>query len=255
VPDFSPESRFLLPKSAPFLLPDFNLARANPGTVRENKINKAPESWFSKSFTFQAAYAVSTIEIDHALSEGWRYSPAKNNFSRAGMISAGIRMEKPLKRNLAFFYGMEAGLFMRETELLSTSKTPVSYSILQDGDSRFSVNPELKSQNEIRRSTLLFARSEIGIRQALTRHSGFLAAGQCWARMSSSSSSNQADAAGFQASGSSFAFGYRAGAWMQTGPFTQVEFSYSYMPESLAASTAGLQFRTRMLGLSLKQTF
>ena len=247
---------FIDPKAAAFVLPEMAEVRPEPHT-RTFRIHTQPVSsgWFSKSFSLQAAYAVSSIEIDPALSGEWKYSAAGSNFTKAGMIAAGIRMEKPVQKNLILFYGLDAGLFARESSISSTRKMPLSYCIRTEGESRFSVSPEISTRKETRRTALAFVSAELGARQALTRRSGLLAAARIWTAAGSRGWSDQSDCAAFSKAGASYALGYRAGAWMQTGPFTQLELAYSSMPEQLAPSTSGIRFRTGLLGLSLRQNF
>ena len=236
------------------LLPEVSLP-APPALVRfPEQNNKTTSFWLAKSFTIQAAYAVSDIQLDHARSEGWKYGVRNSQFTQAGFVSAGLSLEKPLGRGMALFYGLDGGYWLRRMEL-NTSARNAGYEISENGNLSYSISPSAVPQTEIRTSQMVFARCELGIRKAITRRTGVLASGQFWSRIAGSASSDLHSSSDFKTVSNSFAPGYRLGFWMQTGNSTQAEFSFSSFPEQLAPSTPGIGFNTNALSLSLRQSF
>lgn len=236
------------------LLPEVPLP-APPALIRfPEQNNKTTSFWLAKSFTIQAAYAVSDIQLDHARSEGWKYGVRNSQFTQAGFVSAGLSLEKPLGRGMALFYGLDGGYWLRRMELNTSARNAV-YEISENGNLSYSISPSAVPKTEIRTSRMAFARCELGIRKAITRRTGVLAAGQFWSRISSSATSDLHSSSDFKTVSNSFAPGYRLGFWMQTGNSTQAEFSFSSFPEQLAPSTPGIGFNTNALSLSLRQSF
>lgn len=223
--------------------------------TREKSNISSARPGFSKSFTLQAAYAVSEIQLNHSQTEGWRYGVSGPQFTHAGSISAGMRLERNINRNFALFYGLDAGLWMRRMQLRSASRTPVAYQVNQNAESQYSVEPEIYVQTETRNSMLIFARTEVGIRTAIMRNFGILASGQIWGRIKQKSWSHLPAGADFRTSSQSIAPGYRIGCWLQTGMLSQAELSLNSMPENLAPSTAGIDFKTRTINLGYRQYF
>ena len=250
------EIAYLDPKKALLSLNNFETP-AIP-QLNEKPVSAIPSKakpGFLKSISVQTGYAISSVELNSAMSEKWRYSVSDPSFTQAGFASIGIRLEQPLKRKLSCFYGLEIGTFIRKSTLNVVSKLPESYAISSTTDGRYSVSPQLTAGKEVRTSLMVFARAELGVRAAITRHSGVLASVQAWGRLGSNSNStnNQGDA--FVKNSTSIAPGFKIGTWWQSGPFSQIEFSYSGLPEKLTDSTPGIAFKTGLLGLSFRQSF
>jgi hypothetical protein len=236
-------------------------------TASQLKINFSPKIWqtesttkipgpgFQKSFSVQAAYAVTSVQLHHAQTEGWKYGIQNSRFTTAGAVSAGLRMEKPISRNFAVFYGLETGIWLRRIEWMASSRTAHAFEYSRTSATSYAVSPVVKSQMEQRNSMLVFARSEIGIRKAISRRTGFLAAAQLWARISSRGFTDLENGASFTTAREAIKPGYRFGIWWQAGTFTQAELSFSSSPESLAPTTAGAEFNSRLLSLGLRQSF
>jgi hypothetical protein len=254
-PDAHSNLEILNPKLATLIPLEYSQEPKKPEYRSADYEASNHKMWFNRSFTAQASWATSSIVMDQAASENWKYKAKGNSFSKAGTVALGFRVERPLNRTFALLYGVESGVFARYTELISTSKNPMSVEIQQEAESRFSVLQEFQSRKEIRQSLLFFGRTELGFRQALSRRSGLTAAAQLWCRLGSKAWSDMDGAAGFSSGKTSVSPGWRVGAWMQTGPYTQLEICYSALPESLAPETAGLQFTSSSLGISLKQGF
>lgn len=216
---------------------------------------KIPDPGFQKSFSVQAAYAVTSVQLHHAQTESWRYGIQNSRFTTAGAVSAGLRMEKSISRNFAVFYGLETGIWLRRIEWMASSRTAHAFEYSRTSATSYAVSPVVKSQMEQRNSMLVFARSEIGIRKAISRRTGFLAAAQLWARISSRGFTDLENGASFTTAQEAIKPGYRFGIWWQAGPFTQAELSFSSSPESLAPTTAGAEFNSRLLSIGLRQSF
>lgn len=250
------EIAYLDPKEAVLSLNNFETP-AIPQLFEEpvSAIPSKAKPGFLRSISVQTGYAVSSVELNSAMSEKWRYSVSDPSFTQAGFASIGIRLEQPLKRKFSCFYGLEIGTFIRKSTLNFVSKLPESYLISSTPDGRYSVSPQMTGGAEVRTSLMVFARAELGVRAAITRRSGVLASVQGWGRLGSNSTStnNQGDA--FVKSSSSIAPGFKIGTWWQSGPFSQLEFSYSGLPEKLTDSTPGIAFKTGLLGLSFRQSF
>jgi hypothetical protein len=236
-------------------------------TASQLKINFSPKIWqtesatkipgpgFQKSISVQAAYAVTSVQLNHAQTEGWKYGIQNSRFTAAGVVSAGLRMEKPITRNFGVFYGLESGIWLRRIEWKASSRTAHAFEYSRISSTSYVVSPVVKSQMEQRSSLLVFARSEIGIRKAISRRTGFLAAAQLWARISSKGFTDLENGASFTTAQEAIKPGYRFGIWWQAGAFTQAELSFSSSPESLAPTTAGAEFNSRLLSIGLRQSF
>lgn len=211
--------------------------------------------WLDKSFSIQAGYAVSTILLNHAESEGWKYGISKDQFTQAGFLSAGLQLGKFINRSISLFYGMEGGVWMRRMELTTSSRIPQTYIISEEGDTRYSVTPASPASTEVRTSQMLFAVCEIGIRKAIMPRAGLLASARFWGRISASGRSDLKSSASFSTATKSFAPGYRLGLWVQTGLRSQAEFSFASFPEQLASATPGFEFNTSLLSLSFRRQF
>lgn len=247
---------YLDPKEAVYSLNNFETPLIPQ--LSEKPVSAIPSKakpGFLKSISVQTGYAVSSVELNSAMSEKWKYSVSDPSFTQAGFASIGVRLEQPVKRKLSCFYGLEIGTFIRKSILTAVSKLPESYLISSTVDGRYSVSPQMAGGKEVRTSLMVFARAELGVHVAMTRHSGILASVQAWGRLGSNSTStnNQGDA--FVKSSSSIAPGFKIGTWWQSGPFSQLEFSYSGLPEKLTDSTPGIAFKTGLLGLSFRQSF
>jgi hypothetical protein len=208
-----------------------------------------------KSISLQAGYALSSVQLNHARTEGWKYAVEGSQFTHAVAASAGIRFEKPFSRDFSAFYGLESGVWLRQMQLKAVPRSPASYTLVQTAESSYSVSPVLSSRNEQRSSMLIFARSELGFRRAFTRRAGILAAAQLWVKISSESWSDVENAASFASGRNTFLPGYRIGLWMQTGVLSQAELSFSSSPESLAPSTPGFGFNSGLVSLGLRRSF
>jgi|GEM_PF-6306760 hypothetical protein len=251
----SAASGFLSSRSPEFVFNPPGAEPVKPVLIADKQNSTSSGGWFNRFLTFQAAWAVSEIEINHAQSEKWKYSAGGSGFSKAGSLSLGFRLEKPLKRTTSLLYGVDAGVFVRRTETQSLCKIPLSYQMISQGNSRYQVLPEHQSENEIRDCMLAFARAELGIRQAITRNSGIIVSASLWTRLASASRSSLKHAAEFRNTASPVAPGGRIGYWLQTAPFTRLEFSFATMPENLSPQTQSLVFRTNTLGFTLAQGF
>lgn len=249
------EAGFLQIRTPVFASVSSEISRPELRLRSELSPSSHPKIWFNRFITVQAGWTTSSVVLDHSKSENWLYHAGGAGFTKAGTFALGFRLERPLSRTTSMYYGIETGVFARYTELISTSKNPTTVQVSRQSESKYSVSQEFESQKEVRESMVLFVRNEIGLRQAITRRSGVLASAQLWTRLGSKSWSDLDGAAGFSEGKSSFSPGWRLGAWMQAAPFTQLELSYSAMPESLAPSTAGLQFNSSSVSLSLKQCF
>ena len=208
-----------------------------------------------KSISLQAGYALSSVQLNHARTEGWKYAVNGSQFTQALVASAGIRFEKLVSRQFSAFYGLESGVWLRQMQLKAVPKSPDSYTLVQTGESSYAVSPVLSSRNEQRSSMLVFARSELGFRRAFSRRAGMLAAAQLWAKISSEGWSDTEKAASFSSGKKVFLPGYRVGLWMQTGVLSQAELSFSSSPEALAPSTAGFNINSGLVSLGLRRSF
>jgi hypothetical protein len=247
---------YLNPKEASFS-PFIFETQAIP-QLTEKPVSSIPSKakpGFLRSISVQTGYAVSSVELNSAMSEKWKYSVSDPSFTQAGFASIGVRLEQPIRRQFSCFYGLEIGTFIRRSTLTAVSKLPESYVISSVSDGRYSVSPQLEEDKEIRTSLMAFSRAELGVRAAITRHSGVLASVQGWGRLGSKSTTTNNQGAAFVKSSSSIAPGFRIGTWWQSGPFSQVEFTYSGFPEKLTDSTPGISYRTGLLGLSFRQSF
>ena len=250
------ELAYMNPKEASFS-PFIFETQAIP-QLTEKPVSSIPSKakpGFLRSISVQTGYAVSSVELNSAMSEKWKYSVSDPSFTQAGFASIGVRLEQPIKRQFSCFYGLEIGTFIRRSTLTAVSKLPESYEISSMGDGRFSVSPQMEAGKEIRTSLMAFSRAELGVRAAITRHSGVLASVQGWGRLGSKSTTTNNQGAAFVKSSSSIAPGFRIGTWWQSGPFSQVELTYSGFPEKLTDSTPGISYRTGLLGLSFRQSF